>query len=83
MILLDRNIWFPVMSNENPFFQNLHNDPKAKPVFRRFHDWVSPVIVDFGLIKSVAFSVEPHFSHWSHGFFVATFWASSHYKTIC
>jgi hypothetical protein len=26
---------------------------------------VSPVMVLFGLIKSVAFNVDPHFSHWS------------------
>src|SRR5690606_18732327 len=30
-----------------------------------FNTGVEPVIVDFGLIKSVAFNEVPHFSHWS------------------
>ena len=33
--------------------------------FVAFITGISPVIVDFGLIKSVAFKDEPHFSHWS------------------
>jgi hypothetical protein len=51
-------------------------DLKVKPVFRRFHNRVSPVMVDFGFIKSVAFKVEPHFHIGRHKLLIATFWAS-------
>ena len=69
MILLDRKHSF-----SNRFYdqQEIHSFKKSSYLskgknqcFVSFIIGISPVMVDFGLIKSVAFKVEPHFSHWS------------------
>jgi hypothetical protein len=49
------------MSYENPFFQEIFITIKGKTSVSLISTGVSPVMVDFGLIKSVAFKVEPHF----------------------
>jgi hypothetical protein len=65
---------------ESILSRNLHNDQRQNQCFVDFMIGVSPV-VDFGLIKSVAFSVEPHFSHWSpYASSLPHFGASSHYE---